>query len=206
LYGQENCHPATYATEPLLDTYAALLTLAAYETHTPIFGVYGGAQRIAVALGGTLIQHIPGHRADPVAPGNYIHTDLSIDPALLAQCVSGGGSSPEPYQPSQAEYGCCMHHQAIATLPEGVQAWAMSGDIIEGYGFVGPWFAIGTLFHAEAPPFTGVQAYLFQAFSSACSAFNPTKRAANSPAGRRHALERMLSNVSVQRFLSGVTR
>lgn len=82
LYGKIP-EPKTAKPEPLLDWWVMLMTLVAHETHTPLFGVCGGAQRLNVALGGTLSQEIAGHRAEQVVADNWKGNALEVAPEML---------------------------------------------------------------------------------------------------------------------------
>jgi putative glutamine amidotransferase len=61
-------HPATRGTAPARDRFELALTRGVLERELPLLGVCRGMQVLNVALGGTLIQHLPdvvghdGHR------------------------------------------------------------------------------------------------------------------------------------------------
>ncbi|MDQ1552603.1 MAG: putative glutamine amidotransferase, partial [Actinomycetota bacterium] len=57
-YGQA-AHPATDAPAPDRDTWEDALLLGAIKRELPFLGICRGAQVLNVALGGTLIQHLP---------------------------------------------------------------------------------------------------------------------------------------------------
>src|SRR4051812_29961109 len=65
-YGARERHPELGPTEPALDAFELVLAGAALERGIPILAVCRGAQALNVACGGTLHQHVPGHRqAEP---------------------------------------------------------------------------------------------------------------------------------------------
>ncbi len=66
-YG-EPAHAETQDAVPERDAFEIALTRAAIERDVPVLGICRGMQLINVALGGTLIQHLPehlGHRGAP---------------------------------------------------------------------------------------------------------------------------------------------
>src|ERR671930_2563853 len=65
-YGARSRHPELGPTEPALDAFELALASEALERRMPLLGVCRGAQALNVACGGTLHQHIDGHRqAEP---------------------------------------------------------------------------------------------------------------------------------------------
>jgi hypothetical protein len=88
-YYQQLPHPRTSAPNGLLDWWVILMTLVARASGIPVLGVCGGAQRISVALGGTLQQDLPGHRAEPIYVDTYVSTPLRLDLHALARCLLG---------------------------------------------------------------------------------------------------------------------
>ncbi len=82
----------------------------------PIFGICRGLQLLNVALGGTLHQHIEGHRSDgegdPVHP---VRTDDAFFTALYGACFSVNSS----------------HHQSVDRPGEGLHPvlWADDGCV-----------------------------------------------------------------------------
>src|SRR5580658_4745016 len=63
LYGDGDRH-ATVTLKEGRTAAELALTLGALARHLPVLGICGGQQLLAVALGGTLIQHIPDAVAD----------------------------------------------------------------------------------------------------------------------------------------------
>src|SRR3954452_21561638 len=61
-YGATTRHPELGATEPTLDAFELALAGAALERGMPILAICRGAQALTVSCGGTLHQHVPGHR------------------------------------------------------------------------------------------------------------------------------------------------
>jgi putative glutamine amidotransferase len=61
-YGARSRHPELGPTEPRLDAFELAVAHAADAARLPLLGVCRGAQALNVARGGTLHQHVPGHR------------------------------------------------------------------------------------------------------------------------------------------------
>ena len=127
----EVAHREVGALDPERDTYELALARAALARGLPVFGICRGAQLLNVALGGTLVQHLPDiseleHRAkDQWA--EPVHTVRVLGGSRLARVVEKeivGVNS--------------LHHQAVDVLGGGLiaSAWAGDGTVeaIEGTG------------------------------------------------------------------------
>jgi putative glutamine amidotransferase len=204
-------HPQTAPAEPLLDWWVMLMALVARQTLTPLFAICGGMQRLNVAFGGTLQQHLTGHRAESIEASNWTIRSLELDRESLHLCVKGNRLCSAPDDLSSLEQSseiCCMHHQAADQLAAGFLPWGWSEGIIEGFGYPGPdpWFALATQFHSEArvngnDPLSHV---LFQAFLAACRTYAGSLRdALKTSRMRDHILRRLYRDPLVQRFLQG---
>ncbi|SCK54255.1 gamma-glutamyl-gamma-aminobutyrate hydrolase family protein [Streptomyces sp. WMMB 322] len=112
-YGAErgpDCGPA----DPERDAWELALTRAALEQGVPLLGICRGMQVLNVSLGGTLVQHMEGHRG---SPGTFAeHTVLPVGGTRLAEVL------PEPV--SVPTY----HHQAVARLGDGLVPGAHAED------------------------------------------------------------------------------
>jgi putative glutamine amidotransferase len=135
-YGVGERHPQLGETEPSLDAFELALARAALAGGVPILGVCRGAQALNVAAGGTLHQHIEGHRQ--TEPGTV--TTHVVDVATrtrLAGIVGAGALGVNSF-----------HHQAVKVLGTGLRAVAYAPDgtveAIEGAGFT-----LGVQWHAE---------------------------------------------------------
>jgi gamma-glutamyl-gamma-aminobutyrate hydrolase PuuD len=210
LYGQRR-RPCTSPADALLDFWIMLIALVARETLTPLFGICGGAERLNVACGGSLCQHIPDHQAESVNPGNWMQHTLDLDVEALTRCIRGAHTLlPEacPFDEQQDIPISCMHHQAPDRLAPGFVPWGWSEGITEGFGYAGrqPWFAVATLFHLEAPPScqTPLSGYLMQAFLAAARAYSASLRdALKATRMRDRMLRRLYADPLVQRLLQG---
>ncbi len=123
LYGQEK-HPATGDISRDRDRCEIALARAFYEAGKPIFAICRGIQVLAVALGGTLYQHVPdlpgvtaNHGDKTVPHSSRLMPGSRLSAIFGAQNISVNTS----------------HHQAVDRPPEGFAVTAFSDDgLIEG--------------------------------------------------------------------------
>jgi putative glutamine amidotransferase len=144
LSGGPDLHPAAYGAKPHpqlgltwpdLDAYELALARRADALGVPLLAICRGMQTLNVARGGTLHQHVDGHRRD--APCE--HAAQTVDVAansILHMLVA-----------DQRIEVNSFHHQAIADLGHGLRpvAWAADG-VIEAPGAR---FVLGIQWHAE---------------------------------------------------------
>jgi putative glutamine amidotransferase len=143
-YG-EQADPLTTVIRPSRDAAEVALFEAALESGVPVLGICRGLQVMNVALGGTLIQHLPdvvghdGHSPTPGAMGEHKVT-IGAGSSRLAG-ILGAGTVGVPTH----------HHQGIARLADRLTAtaWAEDGTI-EAVEVDGAGFAIGVQWHPEA--------------------------------------------------------
>jgi putative glutamine amidotransferase len=153
-YGARERHPELGPTEPSLDEFELGLARAALERGMPILAVCRGAQALNVACGGTLHQHVPGHRqtSPAVEPSHAVQIAPRSRLARLLGTHSAGVNS--------------FHHQAVDRLGAGLRVVARADDgtveAVEGAGFV-----VGVQWHAET---LAAHACLFEALAAAASA------------------------------------
>ena len=135
-YGAGARHPELGPTEPVLDAFELALAKAALERGLPILAVCRGAQALNVACGGTLHQHIPGHRQTAPAgePAHAVELTRNSRLARIARTRTLAVNS--------------FHHQAVDRLGAGLRIVGRAPDgtieALEGSGFV-----IGVQWHAE---------------------------------------------------------
>jgi putative glutamine amidotransferase len=142
-YG-ERAGPWTTIVRPGRDAAETALFRAAIEAGVPVLGVCRGLQVMNVALGGTLIQHLPdavghdGHSPTPGTMGEHKVT-ISAGPSRLA-AILGAGPVVVPTH----------HHQGIGRLAAGLTptAWADDGTI-EAAEMDAP-FVLGVQWHPES--------------------------------------------------------
>jgi putative glutamine amidotransferase len=151
-YGAADRHAELGPTEPSLDAFEFALARAALEHGMPLLGICRGAQALNVACGGTLHQHLPGHRQSE--PGCQVTHEVDVLPATRLAALIGAGTHAVN----------SFHHQAVDQLGGGLRVAARATDgtveAIEGAGFL-----LGVQWHAEAL----ADARLFEALTSACA-------------------------------------
>ncbi|WP_181767186.1 gamma-glutamyl-gamma-aminobutyrate hydrolase family protein [Streptomyces albidus (ex Kaewkla and Franco 2022)] len=99
---------------PERDEWELALIEAALAQRVPLLGICRGMQLLNVALGGTLVQHLEGHRGEPGVFAQ--HTVRPAAGTRLAQIL------PEPV--SVPTY----HHQALARTADGLVQSAHAED------------------------------------------------------------------------------
>jgi putative glutamine amidotransferase len=144
LYGDSARHATVRLKENRTDAELAL-TLGALERNVPVLGICGGQQLLAVALGGTLIQHIPDTIAgalpheQPNPRHEPSHTVSVIAGTLLRRIVG----VPEMRVNSS-------HHQAVRDAgPRAIVNAAAADGVIEGVEDGGHRFCLGVQWHPE---------------------------------------------------------
>ncbi|MDH3242107.1 MAG: gamma-glutamyl-gamma-aminobutyrate hydrolase family protein [Alphaproteobacteria bacterium] len=144
LFGDPARHE-TVTVKPQRTGFEMAITKAALEADTPILGICGGEQLLNVALGGTLIQHIPdsiegalaheqpnprdepGHEVT-IVPGTKLHGIVGTDTMAVNSA----------------------HHQAVREAAPGLTVNATAPDgVIEGIEDAARRFCIGVEWHPE---------------------------------------------------------
>jgi putative glutamine amidotransferase len=165
-YGAVDRHAELGPTEPDLDTFELALARAADERGTPLLGICRGAQALNVARGGTLHQHLPGHRQTEPATATT-HGVHVVEGSRLATLVG--------VRPLRVN---SFHHQAIAVLGAGLRAVAHAADgTIEAVEAPGSRFVVAVQWHAEGLVGEPRHRALFEALVVAAGA-EPALRAA----------------------------
>jgi putative glutamine amidotransferase len=162
LYGGGPAHPTVSLKAGRTD-FELAVTRGALARDLPVLGICGGQQLLAVAFGGTLIQHIPDTVADALEheqpnprtePGHEI---AIAEGTLLARIVGRGRMAVNS-----------AHHQAVATAGPGAVVNALAPDgVVEGVEHPGHRFALGVQWHPEYAV-DPADPLIFQAFVAAC--------------------------------------
>ena len=156
LYGQER-KPETDAPDMERDQRDTALLRDALERDIPILAICRGIQLLNVVLGGTLMQHIDGHRrrGEPNAHSIDIHKATRLASILNAAAYPVNS----------------RHHQCLATLGNGliIAATADPDGTIEAIELPGAVFVVAVQWHPEDRLETADRK-LFQAFAEATQA------------------------------------
>ncbi|WP_431945753.1 gamma-glutamyl-gamma-aminobutyrate hydrolase family protein [Actinacidiphila sp. bgisy167] len=144
--GGPDVEPARYGAEPdprtdpparERDAWELALVEAALAAGVPLLGICRGMQLLNVALGGTLAQHIEGHRG-PAAGVFGSHTVKPVPGTRYAEAVPEAVTVPT------------YHHQAVDVLGRGLLASAHAEDgTPEAVELPGDRFALGVQWHPE---------------------------------------------------------
>jgi putative glutamine amidotransferase len=121
-----------------------------------------------VALGGTLIQHLPddlGHTDHRRVLGSFDNADhdVRLAPGSVAARAAG-----ETLHATKSH-----HHQGVAELGEGLEAtgWSVLDDLVEAIEVPAARWALGVQWHPEADPRSRiVRAFVGEAASVAVDA------------------------------------
>jgi len=162
LYGGGDTHPTVTLKAGRTD-FELAVTRGALARDLPVLGICGGQQLLAVALGGTLIQHIPDSIQTSIEheqpnPRDQPGHDIAIAPDTLLARIIG--------RPRMAVNSA--HHQAVATPGHGALVNALAPDgVVEGVEHPGRRFALGVQWHPEYAV-DPADPLIFAAFVQAC--------------------------------------
>jgi putative glutamine amidotransferase len=142
------------------DGWEIALVAAAMRRDLPLLGVCRGMQVLAVALGGTLVQHLPD------AVGNDSHNP-TVGVHGRHEVRLADGSRIADWLGAQTEVAT-YHHQSVDRLPNAVVAngWAEDGTV-EAFEVCDTTWTIGVQWHPEV--YDGLP--LFSAFVKASRAW-----------------------------------
>lgn len=156
LAGGVDIDPAVYGAEPHAETELGhsrarddteiALVRQALELDLPVLGICRGMQVINVALGGTLLQHVPdqvGHSRHRRNPGSFVDSDHEVrltSGSLVARTAG------EELHPTKSH-----HHQAVEEIGEGLEitGWSALDDLPEAIEAPDRRFALGVQWHPE---------------------------------------------------------
>ncbi len=162
IFGAETRH-ATVKTKDRRTQFELAATRRALAADKPVLGICGGQQLLNVALGGTLIQHIP----DEVA-GALIHEQKHPrDQTSHAVSVVAGTRLHRIVGVPSIDVNS-THHQAVKEAGPSLVVDAVAPDgVIEGIEDPRRRFCLGVQWHPEYR-ITAADAALFAAFVAAC--------------------------------------
>ncbi|MDQ0642340.1 gamma-glutamyl-gamma-aminobutyrate hydrolase family protein [Microbacterium murale] len=137
LYGDNPDYPGSGHHESRADSTQIAVVLEAMQHGKPLLGICRGVQLINVALGGTLVQHLPtvaGHRGIPSSGEGFVTNLVTLEP-----------ESDLDRDVDAADPVMCTHHQAVEILGNGL---VVAGRSVDG--------VVEAILH-ESAPITGVQ-------------------------------------------------
>lgn len=142
LYGAQP-HPSTSTGASERDAWELALIRAALAAELPLLGICRGMQLLNVALGGSLVQHLPdavGHEDHCPVPGVFTWHPVRCAPdSRLAELLRLDAVPVPTY-----------HHQAVDRLGAGLRACAFAEDgTVEAVESHGPGFVLGVQWHPE---------------------------------------------------------
>jgi putative glutamine amidotransferase len=170
LSGGEDIEPARYgaAADPKTETIDSArdalelgLIATARERDVPVLGICRGLQVINVAYGGSLLQHVDGHREanGPIAP----HIAVAAPGSKLAAAC---GTAPFSVN--------ARHHQAVARsgLAPGLVPTALIDDVVEAFEDQSQRWLVAVQWHPERsadPDMSAAGTRIFGAFADAAA-------------------------------------
>ena len=163
LFGDDALSPFTTTKKERTD-FELSITRQCLNRELPVFGICGGEQLLAVALGGQLIQHIPACPFDTLQheqknPRNEAGHEIQIMAGTLLHKIVGVTEMSVN----------SAHHQAVAHPGPTAKNNACAPDgIIEGIESPLYPFCLGVQWHPEFHISEGDRK-LFEAFVSACT-------------------------------------
>ncbi|MCZ6742366.1 MAG: gamma-glutamyl-gamma-aminobutyrate hydrolase family protein [Alphaproteobacteria bacterium] len=133
------------SVKPLRTDFELALTKAALEADKPILGICGGEQLLNVALGGTLVQHIPDE-----IPGALAHEQPNPRDEAGHEVEIVAGSKLYDIVGAGTLAVNSAHHQAVKEPAPGLAVNARAPDgVIEGIEDPDRRFCIGVQWHPE---------------------------------------------------------
>ena len=153
VYGAIERHPDLGHTNAAHDAFELAVARAADAAGLPLLGICRGAQALNVARGGTLHQHVEGHRQTEVATTPTQRVSVAPD-SLLAAIVQSGDAL-----------------EAVDVPGSGLRAVAHAADgIVEAIEDPARPFVLGVQWHAETLTARPEHGALFTALVEAAGA------------------------------------
>jgi putative glutamine amidotransferase len=146
-------HRCTTGTRPERDAAEIPLARRAIDRDLPLLGICRGMQLLNVALGGTLIQHLPdelGHGEHRRRLGSFDDADHDV---RLAEGSLAARACGELVHQTKSH-----HHQAVDRLGEGLVAsgWSVLDDLVEAIELPAARWVLGVQWHPEVDPRSAV--------------------------------------------------
>jgi putative glutamine amidotransferase len=143
LYGEDTAHASVTVKQGRTQAELALLH-GALARGMPVLGICGGEQLLAVALGGTLIQHIPDAiphalQHEQPEPRHLAGHAIAISPGTLLHRIVGSASMRVN----------SSHHQAVRAPGRATVNAVAPDGVIEGIEDSAQRFCLGVQWHPE---------------------------------------------------------
>lgn len=150
-YGDQSLHPDTYGVSQLRDDFEFELLQAALTRDLPVLAICRGIQVLNVALGGTLIQHIPDCQPESnVLPHRQHQAGLAADDIGHEVSIAPGSLLATVFGEASACGVNSFHHQSILEPGAGLHIVATADDgIIEAAEVPDRRFVLGVQWHPE---------------------------------------------------------
>ena len=141
-YGQTPDPPANVRSRPERDAVELPLLREALGRDMPILGICRGMQALNIAMGGSLLQDLPGHSHPD--PDNAVKHDIFIPPGARMTSILGLGGFMKVNS---------MHHQGIKWAQKApgllVSAYSLKDGIIESIESPSHRWVVGVQWHPE---------------------------------------------------------
>jgi putative glutamine amidotransferase len=170
-YG-ETPHSETHVNEPARDELEIYLIQKAIADKKPILGICRGCQALAIAMGGSLHQHVPD-----VANGEVHNACTAYDDLLKENKhsvrVTEGTKLRSLVEQSEVNVNSA-HHQSVNNPGKNMTVSGVSPEgIVEAIEHTDPnYFCIGLQCHPEADPNDPFEK-VFEKFRDAVELYNP---------------------------------
>ncbi len=139
---RQTAHPETLGVRRDRDAFEFPLLAAALEADLPVLGVCRGMQLLNVALGGSLLQHLPdstGHTEHRPVPGAFGASTVELTAGSRLAAILG-----------RRTLVCCHHHQATDVPAPHVAVTGRAADgTCEAIELPGRSFVLGVQWHPE---------------------------------------------------------
>jgi putative glutamine amidotransferase len=171
LYGGRT-HELTYMVDRARDDFELALLRRALDVEMPVLAICRGMQLLNVALGGSLIEHVPDRFGESVA-----HRSPPREPVPHPVRVDAPGSRLAAATGSGTMEVVSWHHQGVDRLAEGLSITALAADgVVEALEPSCAAWVVGVQWHPELNAATDRrQASLFSAFRDACARYRRTR-------------------------------
>ena len=155
MYG-EAPHPEVEEADTPRDAMESAILRDALQLDKPVLAICRGLQMLNVVRGGTLVQHMEGHRA----PGVHEAHEVVLEAGSRLEAITG----------RRQFLVNSRHHQSVSRLGEGLRILGRAADsTVEALEYTHARFAIAVQWHPEdRVAFCHEDRRLFDAFAGAC--------------------------------------